>query len=284
VRRGLSAAAAIAAVLTGCGGGDDNAAPSHDSAEGAMAGLLAATRSGDNLRVQEWLAPPPNPDRQSVTATLKMQRSLGLSRKLFWRTRGLKIASSKDQSDSSTTVRLSGPIVWCLGKGATDPKLSCAQPDGSQGQAPVYLVVRVGGQWYVDLDINNGRNERGRFTPSPTKRQLAAIYAKLSAAGRRFARQVNTDAREKNLAAILADASELRDAIFEFDDQFRKIDFPAGHDTEVNAVLNASGTAISQLDAIAEADDVAEVGRLFKRLKRERAKLVVATNALAAKL
>lgn len=72
--------------------------------------------------------------------------------------------------------------------------------------------------------------------------------------------------------------------IFDFDDKFRKIDFAPGVETEANAVLNASGSAIAELDAIGQADDPAEVIRLAKRFQREKVKLIEAADALARKL
>lgn len=290
-RRHLAAGAAIVAALAGCGGGDDGpASPSHDSAEGAMAGLLAATRSGNNAQLQSWLAPPPRADRRSISGTLRMRTSLGLGGDLFWKTDTLKIKGTKRRGDDRVDVRLSGPIVWCLGLGPSDPKASCAQPNGSRGQAPVYPAVKVHGRWYVDLDVNMGRDLPGpggspsEATARRLKNRLGALGETFNAGDRRFVEQATADAKDENLAAIKADASQFRDVIFEYDSEFRKIQFPPAFDDEVNAVLNANGTAIAQLDAMDDADKPSELLRLLERFQAQKKRLIAAANALAQRL
>jgi hypothetical protein len=155
----LPAVAGLALAMGGCGssGTDEAASPSHKSAEGAMAGLVAAMKAGDNAQVAQWVSPAPARDRQSLSSTERMQSALGLGGKLFWEADRLTVKSSKE-SGSTATVTLSGPIVWCLGDGPADAKASCAQPDGASGQSPVYRAVKQGDQWYIDMDINRGRN------------------------------------------------------------------------------------------------------------------------------
>ena len=298
IRSALLAALAAALVVAGCGGSDKDGAakPSHDSAEGAMAGLLAAMKTGDNKQVFEWVAPTPTTDRTSITGSERMSNALGLGGKLFWEAEKLTIKTAKE-SGQSGTVTLSAPIVWCFGDGPTDAKATCAQPNGATGQTPVYKAVKQGGKWYVDLDINKGRNlpnnpavSKSGPAPAPAedtagiKTELLTQGQKYNAAQLRFFKQVAQDARAENLSAVKADASQFRDAVFEFDGEVRKIEFPSSLQSDVNRLLEGDRTLIAELDAMGEADSFVEFAPLLKRVSRDRKEAIGAFNALVAKL
>jgi hypothetical protein len=133
------------------------ATPSHDSPDGAMAGLLDAMRSGDNDAVVSWISPDPETDRTSVTQTEKLRASLGLSGSLFWEVAERHVTGVEMKGDDAADVTLDGYLVWCTGDGPDDAQASCAQPNGSgDTQTTTYPAVRVEGQWYVHLDLNHG--------------------------------------------------------------------------------------------------------------------------------
>jgi hypothetical protein len=302
VRTALLSAACAALLLAGCGGssGKKSASPSHDSAEGAMAGLLAAMKTGNNAQVIQWIAATPASDRSSISSSERMNKALGLSGKLFWEVEKLTVKASKE-TGATATVTLSAPIVWCLGTGPTDAKASCAQPDGAQGQTPVYKAVKQGGKWYVDIDINNGQTLKsnpavsgapGSSTGSTTGSQgTSAAKSALQQAGgtfnagqRRFFKQVAADAKAKNLAAVKADASQFRDVVFNFDAEARKIKFPPSIQTDVNGMLEGDRTIIAELDAMGGANTFVDFLPLFNRFRRDKAKAIGAINAVIGKL
>jgi glucose/arabinose dehydrogenase len=133
------------------------ATASHDSAAGAMTGLLEAMRSGDNEAVKTWLSPVPEGDRASVTQVERMQSMLGLDGKVFWLVDERKIVDVSEDGDEAE-VELDGYIVWCTGSGADDTDASCAKPNGSgDEQTNSYDAVKVEGQWYIRLDLNHGQ-------------------------------------------------------------------------------------------------------------------------------
>jgi hypothetical protein len=138
------------------------ATASHDSPDGAMAGLLAAMRTGDVDQTLEWVSPEPSSDRDSITQTSRMGAMLGLDGALFWLVDERRVVNVTSTGEDSADVRLDGYLVWCTGGGADDPKASCAQPNGSgDTQTTTYPAVRVGGQWYVHLDLNHGELIQG---------------------------------------------------------------------------------------------------------------------------
>jgi hypothetical protein len=129
---------------------------SHETAAGAMNGLLEAMRSGDNAAVVTWLSPVPDSDRQSVVGVQRLQSLMGLDGKVFWLVDERKVVGVEEDGDEAE-VELDGYIVWCTGKGPDDEKASCAQPNGSgDEQSTTYDAVKVGGEWYVHLDLNRG--------------------------------------------------------------------------------------------------------------------------------
>jgi uncharacterized lipoprotein YbaY len=134
---------------------------SHDSAAGAMTGLLEAMRSGDNDAVMSWLSPEPESDRASVTQTLRLQAMLGLDGKVFWLVDQRKIVDVSEEGEKAE-VTLDGYLVWCTGSGADDEDASCAQPNGAgDTQSTTYEAVEVEGRWYVHLDLNRGQLIKG---------------------------------------------------------------------------------------------------------------------------
>jgi hypothetical protein len=309
-RSGGLIAAAMALTVAGCGGGSDKdepAKPSHKSAEGAMAGLLAAMKTGDNAKVAQWVAPTPASDRQSLTSTERMQSALGLGGNLFWEVDKLTIKGVKE-SGSTATVTLSGPIVWCLGDGPTDAKASCAQPNGATGQTPVYKAVKQGGAWYVDMDINKGRNlpsnpaVSGRSASSSSsssssssastsaegdpdaKSKLQELGGDFNAGQKTFLKRVAADAKAVNLSAVKADVSQFRDTLFDFDAEVRKIEFPDAIATDVNKMLEGNRTMIAELDGMGEASDFTEFSPLFKRFLKDKGEAIAAINNVIHKL
>jgi hypothetical protein len=134
------------------------AVASHDSPDGAMAGLLDAMRAGDNDAVLSWISPDPEADRNSVTQTEKLRTTLGLSGSLFWEVDERHVTGVTPHGDDAADVALDGYLVWCTGDGPDDAQASCAQPNGSgDTQTTTYPAVRVEGQWYVHLDLNHGQ-------------------------------------------------------------------------------------------------------------------------------
>lgn len=302
----LSAAVALALVAGGCGGSDkkdEPAKPSHETAEGAMAGLLAAMKTGDNKQVAQWVSPTPASDRQSLTTTQRMQSALGLGGDLFWEVDKLTIKSAKE-SGTSGTVALSGPIVWCLGDGPTDAKASCAQPNGANGQAPVYKAVKQGEQWYIDMDINKGRNlpsnpavggsssssSSSSTTPSSSdgdpdaKSKLQSLGGDFNDGQKEFLNRVAKDAKAVNLSAVKADVSRFRDVVFEFDAEVRKIKFPASIQADVNKMLEGDRSIVAELDGMGEASSFQEFSPLFKRFLKDKGEAIGAINNVIHKL
>lgn len=133
------------------------ATASHDSAAGAMTGLLEAMRSGDNESVKTWLSPVPESDRASVTQVERLQSMLGLGGKVFWLVDTRTIVNVEEGTDEAK-VELDGYIVWCTGTGPDDADASCAKPNGAgDAQTNTFEAVNVEGQWYVHLDLNRGQ-------------------------------------------------------------------------------------------------------------------------------
>ncbi|MEA2352049.1 MAG: hypothetical protein QOJ14_463 [Thermoleophilaceae bacterium] len=295
----LTAAAVLAVAASGCGSSskDKPASPSHKSAEGAMAGLLAAMKTGDNAQVAQWLSPTPASDRSSLSSTQRMQSALGLSGKLFWEVDKLTVKTSKE-SGSTATVTLSGPIVWCLGSGQTDAKASCAQPDGATGQAPVYKAVKQGAQWYIDIDINKGTNlpknpavSGAAASPSSSSGGGAAAKSKLQSLGgdfnagqQKFLKRVAADAKAVNLAAVKSDVSQFRDVVFNFDADVRKIKFPSSIQEDVNKMLEGDRSIIAELDAMGAARAFTDFSPLFKRFLKDKGQAIGAINTVIHKL
>lgn len=136
-------------------------APSHDTPDGAMVGLLTAMRTGDLQQVIGWVSPEPASDRDSIVQTSRMNAMLGLDGSMFWLVDERRVVGLTSGTDSAE-VRLDGYLVWCTGTGADDPKASCAQPNGlGDTQTTTYPAVKVGGQWYVRLDLNRGELIQG---------------------------------------------------------------------------------------------------------------------------
>jgi hypothetical protein len=133
-----------------------NVTASHETAGGAMNGLLEAMRSGDNAAVRTWLSPVPESDRASVVQVERLQGMMGLDGKVFWLVDERKVVGVEESGDTAE-VELDGYIVWCTGTGPDDEKASCAQPNGAANeQSTKYDAVKVEGEWYVRLDLNRG--------------------------------------------------------------------------------------------------------------------------------
>lgn len=157
---------AAASTTTSAPAADVTVTASHDTAAGAMTGLLEAMRSGDNDAVMSWISPVPETDRASITQTLRLQGMLGLDGKVFWLVDERKVVDVTENGDEAE-VELDGYLVWCTGSGADDESASCAQPNGSgDAQTTTYDAVKVEGQWYVHLDLNRGQLIKGNPGPA----------------------------------------------------------------------------------------------------------------------
>jgi hypothetical protein len=73
-----------------------------------------------------------------------------------------------------------------------------------------------------------------------------------------FKARVQDDLDAGNLEAVKVDASTLRDAVFDFDATLREIPFPDSLVEDVNALLDANGTVIEDLDGIGEATSLTD--------------------------
>lgn len=133
------------------------ATASHDTAAGAMTGLLEAMRAGDSAAVMTWISPVPETDRASITQVERLQSAFGGEGKLFWLVDEREVVGVEEDGEEAT-VELDGYIVWCTGAGPDDADASCAQPNGTgDEQTTKYDAVQVEGQWYVHLDLNKGQ-------------------------------------------------------------------------------------------------------------------------------
>jgi hypothetical protein len=176
-------AAMVGTTLAGCG--DTRAAtptptpvvatPSTGSAGGALAGFLAAAGAQDNNQVPAWLAT--TTDSTDLTALLRVYADFGTTGGLFWEVAGVRVTGGTIVDATHADVRLSGAVVWCLGKAPNDPAATCSQVAGVSGMQNTYAAIAVDGKWKADIDVNASggldRNPQaspraGAPTPSPT--------------------------------------------------------------------------------------------------------------------
>jgi hypothetical protein len=83
---------------------------------------------------------------------------------------------------------------------------------------------------------------------------------------RAFRDEFKADVDARNLQAAMATGSKFRDAMFNFDKELRKIDFPPGATSLVDELLEANRDLIADLDALGPAGDQAEFNRVSRRI------------------
>src|SRR5436309_7580890 len=119
------------------------------------------------------------------------------------------------------------------------------------------LVVAVGGCGGSD---KKDKSSNTTSTPTTTtqstkadpkaKSKLLTLGGDYNRAQSRFLRRVASNARAQNLPAVKTDASQFRDAVFEFDANVGKVHLDPSKQTQVNALLEGNRTLIGELDAI----------------------------------
>jgi len=107
-------------------------------------------------------------------------------------------------------------------------------------------------------------------TEELTNRYDAAVN-ELNSAVRTYNTRSTQDVQRQNLAALKSDTATLRTAYFEFDKTLRELALPASLEDEVNAVLDAQGTVIADLDAVGEASSGPEALDLIQRFRTDKA-------------
>jgi hypothetical protein len=80
-------------------------------------------------------------------------------------------------------------------------------------------------------------------------------------------------------SAFKVAASDLRDALFAYDAELRMIDF-SGYEVELNALLDATGAQIADLDAIAEATSTEELAAAVTALNTSEIATAEASTVL----
>lgn len=151
----------------GCGAGSATATPTtqvatYSSPAGAAAGFLTAAATGTGAA---WIAP--GNDSKHLAEIGQMELALGIRAPLFWELSDTHVVSVHQLDDSHATVTLSKQLVWCLGAGPSDPTATCTAPSGIGPN--MYSAVRIGGKWYMDIDIDKGVGLRANpaVTSSP---------------------------------------------------------------------------------------------------------------------
>jgi hypothetical protein len=110
-----------------------------------------------------------------------------------------------------------------------------------------------------------------------------AVFAAIL--GRRnFLSREKADARANNLDALKGDAAQYRTVIFNFDGAIRKIQMPASVQTDLNTVLDANKTLISDLDAIGGVPNSTEFNRFVHRVNSDYNALAVASDKVSGEL
>jgi hypothetical protein len=173
----LGAATMLAATLAACGASADTPTPSATAAaptaspanpSGAMAGFLAAASLQDNGQVPAWLATSADTNDLAEVVSVYNQFGNGIASGLFWAVGGLHVVSASQSDATHAQVTLNGPVVWCLGRTASDPTAACSAVNGVPGLAHTYAALSVNGRWKVDIDINASTqlDQNPQATPS----------------------------------------------------------------------------------------------------------------------
>jgi hypothetical protein len=127
-------------------------------------------------------------------------------------------------------------------------------------------------------------------TPAPTasaqqaKQEFQAALLTETAGRAKFLARERTDARAANTAALKGDAAEYRTVVFDFDGAIRKIQLPDSVKADLNAVLDANKTLISDLDAIGETTTVSEFNRFVDRVNADYRARRAASDKVNAEL
>jgi hypothetical protein len=149
------------------------------------------------------------------------------------------------------------------------------------GRKARYSLVRQGGAWKVDgiaavattaattpttatTTPSAAATSTTSSGPNTSRLALEVAARRYNSDSQRFIKRVRADAGAKDLAAVKADTSQFRDAVFSFDSQVRQISPADSARDEYNALLEANRTTIADLDAIGSAPTPAEFGRLFR--------------------
>lgn len=176
-RARIAASLAVAGVLGGCGGAravtptprPTAAPPSTAAVVAALDGFLAAAASQDESAVQGYLATAT--DRADLTEILRVYAGFGSgSGGFYWETAGIRVTGADRVDATHATVSLSGPIVWCLGQGPSDPTATCSAVDGLAPAPNTYAAVSVAGGWKADVDVNasTGLDHNPHASPTPS--------------------------------------------------------------------------------------------------------------------
>ena len=96
--------------------------------------------------------------------------------------------------------------------------------------------------------------------------QFRAAAGEIAPDIRTFGNDFRRDANAGNIEAAKATTSKFRDAMYDFDGEFRKIDFPPAATRLVNDVLEADRSLIADLDALGPSQGTAEFNRISRRI------------------
>ena len=124
---------------------------SHDSADGAVRGLVNALAADDSKAALDWIAPA---ERTQFTQALDEAKALGL--KISFSVKSFAVDSTSiDKSDGNRAlVRYSGSAQACV-DGTTGGRAvhTCNPVQSQTGQATpdIFVCVRSNGSWYVSI-------------------------------------------------------------------------------------------------------------------------------------
>ena len=146
-------------------------------------------------------------------------------------------------------------------------------PNGGpeDGQDLRAFFVYQDGEWKVDA-LSQAPSPVEPGTPAgdgSVRQAYDRVADEVNDAIDTFDARVANDLGAGNLEAVKADAAKLRTAIFDFDAALREIPFPDALTGDVNAVLDANGTVIADLDAVGGAATVSEAGDLVDRFRED---------------
>ena len=173
----IAAAVAAAGLLAGCAGHatvtptprPTAPAPSIAPAVAALDGFLAAAAGQDENVVQATLATAA--DRGDLAEILRVYAGFGSGvGGFFWEAAGLRVVGARRVDATHAAVSLSGPIVWCLGSGPSDPTATCSAVVGLAVAPNTYAALEVASGWKADVDINasTGLDHNPRASPTPS--------------------------------------------------------------------------------------------------------------------
>jgi hypothetical protein len=143
--------ALLLSLLAACGGGGGVAgSPSHDSADGAVRGLVDALAANDLNGAADWVAPG---ERSDFTGALDQAKQLGL--KITFQVKGFTVGSvSQDKSDANKAyVKYSGEANACVSAPTSGRADNCTpiQSQSGRSNADTFVCVRQDGRWYVSI-------------------------------------------------------------------------------------------------------------------------------------